>query len=125
MGQSKPIYPLDSLISEAIVRRKQKNKAEQKNLDLPTGAKFAGYLIFVHSTKEFLNQVEDSPKESIRKFAETPEYAHRFESLHDANKSVRPENGESVVALFKLGQMLIVAQVNNELGGGGSGETLH
>ncbi len=84
-------------------------------INVPDEADFLGYLIFDGEAEAFLYKEASSFDMPTRNFSKAPHYAFRFKSLAEANRQTHRNNGESVVALFDLGdENLLVAQLFDE-----------
>ena len=84
-------------------------------INVPDEADFLGYLIYDGEAEEFLYKEASSFDRPIRNFSKVPHQAFRFKSFSEANRQLHRNNGESVVALFDLGdEQLLVAQLFDE-----------
>ena len=114
MGQSTYHGALPQAVIDAL-ENQHDNLDDLNNLaELPEGTHFLGYLILLHDTEEFLHETTDSQQQSRRKFVESPHQAYRFKTFDEAHRLTRYHSGESIVALFDIGDdQLLVAQLHD------------
>ncbi|HSI21627.1 MAG TPA: hypothetical protein VK959_01275 [Methylophilaceae bacterium] len=111
MGESKRRGSKDERVTEAVAQRKRKLDELKRELGIPEGAEFCGYLIHHTENDEFIQAIEDTPLIVKRAFVKAPEEAMRFGRYMDANQFVRPEKGENVVGLFAVDGRFVVFPV--------------
>lgn len=81
-------------------------------LELPEGAEFCGYLVYVEDKDEFLASITETKLIVERAFVKSPEYAKRFDMFGDAHIASRIEKNEMVVGLFDLGKQFQIYPIN-------------
>lgn len=111
MGESKRRGSREERVAQATEQRNRKLDEVKKELGIPEGAEFCGYLIHHAENDEFIQAIEDTPLIVKRAFVKAPEEAMRFGRYLDANQFVRPEKGESVVGLFDMGGRFVIFPV--------------
>ena len=102
MGESKRRGSREERVAQATKQRKHKLDEVKKELGIPEGAEFCGYLIHHAENDEFIQAIEDTALVVKRAFVKAPEEAMRFGRYLDANQFVRHDKGEGVVGLFSL-----------------------
>ena len=112
MGQAHYTGELPQEVLDAVEKQLGETDDLRRLIDLPENADFLGYLIFDGESEEFLYKDANSLDRPVRNFSNVPHKAFRFKSFAEANQQAYRENGESVVALFDLGEeQLLVAQL--------------
>jgi hypothetical protein len=111
MGESKRRGSREERVASAVAQKKSRLEEVKKELGIPEGAEFCGYLIHHAENDEFIQAIEDTPLIVKRAFVKAPEEAMRFGRYLDANQFARSEKGESVVGLFDLGDRFAVFPV--------------
>src|ERR1017187_2723702 len=112
MAQSTYSGALSKAVIDALENQHGKLDLLRNLAELPEGTHFLGYLIRMHDTEEFLHETIDSQHQSRRKFVESPHKAYRFKTFDEAHRLTRYHSGESIVALFDIGDdQLLVAQL--------------
>lgn len=115
MGQADYTGKLSQEILDAVGKQLGETDDLRRLIDLPDEADFLGYLIFDDEAEEFLYKEADSLDMPIRNFSSVPHKAYRFKSFAEAKRQIHRDNGESVVALFDLGdEHFLVAQLFDE-----------
>jgi hypothetical protein len=102
MGESKRRGSREERVAAAVGERNRKLEEVKKELGIPEGAEFLGYLIHHAGNDEFIQAIEDTELVVKRAFVKAPEEAMRFGRYLDANQFVRHDKGESVAGLFSL-----------------------
>ncbi len=115
MGQANYTGELSQDALDAVEKQLGETDDLRRLINLPEDADFLGYLIFDGESEEFLYKEASSFDQPIRNFSKAPHKAFRFKSFAEANQQAHRDNGESVVALFDLGEeQLLVAQLFDE-----------
>lgn len=115
MGRAEYKGELPQELLDAVEKQLGKTEDLRQLINLPDEADFLGYLIFDGEAEEFLYKKASSYDLPTRHFSKAPHQAFRFKSFAEANRQLRRNNGESVVALFDLGdEQLLVAQLFDE-----------
>lgn len=123
MGQSKYQGALDTYFVDAFDEHNVEVREIRKELDLPSDARFCGFLIYIPETEEYLHEIDDSADEASRAFVSSPQQARRFSTFAEVRKLARRDRSEAIVAMFDLGQQHIMAVLMEGLPSGGA--TLH
>ncbi len=115
MGQADYSGELSQVDIDAVEEPLDKQEDLRRLINVPDEADFLGYLIFDGEAEEFLYKEARSFDMPVRSFSKIPHQAFRFKSFAEANRQLYRNNGESVVALFDLGdEQLLVAQLFDE-----------
>lgn len=115
MGQANYTGELPPELLEAAETQLGETDDLCRLINLPADAAFLGYAIFDGESEEFLFKEASSFDKPMRNFSKVPHKAFRFKSFAEANKQAYRDNGESVVALFDLGEeQLLVTQLFDE-----------
>lgn len=115
MGQANYTGELPQEVLEAAETQLGETDDLRNLINLPEDADFLGYLIFDGESEEFLYKEASSFDKPIRNFSKVPHKAFRFKSFAEAYKQAHRHSGESVVALFDLGEeQFLVAQLFND-----------
>lgn len=115
MGQANYTGKLPPETLDAVEKPLGETDDLRSLINLPEDADFLGYLVFDGEAEEFLYKEASSLDKPVRNFSKVPHQAFRFKSFAEANRQAYRNNGESVVALFDLGEeQLLVAQLFDE-----------
>ena len=115
MGQRDYSGELSQDVLDAIEKPLDPQDDLRRLINVPDEADFLGYLIYDGEAEEFLYKEASSFDRPIRNFSKVPHQAFRFKSFAEANRHLHRNHGESVVALFDLGdEQLLVAQLFDE-----------
>ncbi len=115
MGQRDYSGELSQDVLDAVETPLDRQEDLRRLINVPDEADFLGYLIYDGEAEEFLYKEASSFDLPIRNFSKVPHQAFRFKSFSEANRQLHRNNGESVVALFDLGdEQLLVAQLFDE-----------
>lgn len=115
MGQANYTGKLPQEVLDSTEKQLGETDDLRRLINLPEDADFLGYLIFDGETEEFLYREANPSDKPARHFSKVPHQAFRFKSFAEANEQAHRDNGESVVALFDLGEeQLLVAQLFDE-----------
>ena len=115
MGQAHYTGELPAEILDAVENQLGKTEDLRQLINLPDAANFLGYLIYDGEAEEFLYKAASELDLPTRRFSKVPHQAFRFKSYAEANRQLHRSHGESVVALFDLGdEQLLVAQLFDE-----------
>ena len=112
MGQANYTGELPAEVLDAVENQIGKTDDLRQLINLPDAADFLGYLIYDGETEAFLYKAASELDLPTRRFSKVPHQAFRFKSFAEANRQLHRHHGESVVALFDLGnEQLLVAQL--------------
>lgn len=115
MGQANYTGELPQEVLDAAETQLGETDDLRRLINLPEDADFLGYLIFDGESEEFLYKEASTLDKPVRNFSKVPQKAFRFKTFAEANQHAHRNNGESVVALFDLGEeQLLVAQLFDE-----------
>ena len=115
MGQANYTGKLPQDVLDAAETPLDETDDLRRLINVPDDADFLGYLVFDGEAEEFLYKEAGSADQPVRNFSKVPHRAFRFKSFAEASRQAFRSNGESVVALFDLGEeQLLVAQLFDE-----------
>lgn len=113
MGQAKNRGEREERIARAHGLQQLNLNDVKKKYGLSEDAHYLGYAVQLVESDEFLLELEDTPSQTTKKWAKTPELAKRYErfdlALDDASKC----RGAIVVGMFDTGDQIYVAPVTD------------
>lgn len=114
MGQAKNRGEREERIARAHGLRQLNLNDVKKKYGLSEDAKYLGYAVHLEESDEFLLELVDTPSQTTRKWAKTPELAKRYERFNLALDDASKCSGAIVVGMFDTGAQILVAAVTGQ-----------